>query len=273
MSGLAGFVSGLEMKRLYLGIVIFVICAVGAAALAEDWRELKGEHFLIYYIQDRGFAKKVLSRAEKYYDKIASDLGYSRYDNFWSWENRVKIYIYGSQEDFLSASGIELEWPMGMADYKKKEIRSFRWSEGFLDSLLPHEMTHLIFRDFVGFTGEIPLWLDEGVAQWEEKGRKKEAKRIVRGLIGDGKYIPLSALMSMDIRKEPDAEVSYKFYAQSVSLVAFFCEKYGSSKFRLFCRQLRDGKTMDEALSHIYVNSINDTEELEKKWLEYYGGG
>ena len=251
----------------------FLLCAI---VVAGDWKVIKGEHFLVYYGDNKKFAREVLSRAEKYYNKIAVDLGYSRYDNFWRWDDRVKIYIYQTREDFIRATGRN-PWIYGIAKYHEKEIISYEWSVGFLDSLLPHEITHLVFRDFVGFPVSggkgIPLWLDEGVAQWEEEGRRASSAEMVNKLIKEKNYIPIAELMDTDVRTKSDYALSQKFYAQAVTLVGYMIKEYGSSKFNLFCRQLRDGKNVNAALSFVYTNSIPNIKSLEKKWIKYYGGG
>jgi len=257
-----------------IAVVLFLLCALTAAAAAvTEWKVLKGTHFIVYYVDGHAFAGKVLGRAERYYKKIASDLGYSRYDNFWQWENRVRIYIYPTHEEFISATGIPREWAQGVAYYKEKKIVSYKWSKGFLDSLLPHEITHLIFRDFVGLGGRIPLWLDEGVAQWEEKSKKKQALKISGGLIKSGRYIPIGELMRMDVRQVEDPKLARDFYAQSVTLVGCLMEKYGSMKFTAFCRRLRDGESLEEALSGAYKGLISNVHGLEEKWIEYCLGG
>jgi len=253
-------------------IIYFILLCCGIAA-AGDWKIRKGEHFLVYYVDNKKFAGEALSRAEKYYDKITTDLGYSRYDNFWHWDNRVKIYLYRTHEDFIRATG-KNPWIYGTVKYHEKEIISYEWSAGFLDSLLPHEIAHLIFRDFVGFPAAggkgIPLWLDEGVAQWEEEARRAKSVEEVRKLIREKSYIPIAELMETDVRTKSDYELSRKFYAQAVTLVGCMIKEYGPSKFNLFCRQLRDGKSVNAALAFVYTNSIPDIGELEKKWLEYY---
>ena len=285
-------------KRLAVFLVIFLFFGI---AIAEGWQVLKGEHFLVYYMEDKNFAKEILWQAERYYDKIASDLGYSRYGKFWLWENRVKITIYSTHEEFIRATGISRKWADGVALYKEKEIITHKQSKEFLNSLLPHELTHLIFRDFVGFPDPdmdihlsggqgfassarqgqsrawaagkgIPLWLDEGVAQWEEKNKRKEAIEIAKGLIKKNSYIPIGRLMQMDVRQEEDYELARNFYVQAVALVGVLIEGYGGLKFNLFCRQLRDGKNMNEALSFVYGNSISNVDELERKWVKRYGG-
>ena len=258
------------MKICYILVITFLICGI---AIASEWHLVKGEHFLVYYKEDKSFAKETLRQAERYYNKIASDLGYSRYDKFWQWDDRVKIYVYPTHDEFIKATGIKRLWAQGMANYEKKEIISYRWSKGFLDSLLPHELTHLIFRDFVGFTGKIPLWMDEGVAKWEEAYTGDKAVRIVKMLIKEGKYISIRQLINMDVRQEDDHELARNFYAQATTLVGYLIEKYGGIRFTQFCRQLRDGKDISSALSFVYANSIRSVDELEKKWIEYYGGG
>jgi hypothetical protein len=59
------------------------------------------------------------------------------------------------------------------------------------------------------------------------------------------------------------------YYLQSVSLVGFLIERYGSEDFANFCRQLREGKSLDEALRFTYPTHIRDINELETKWREY----
>src|SRR3989338_3719211 len=148
-------------------VFVLVFLTAYRSAFATGWNELKGDHFIVYYQTDEKFARDVAHNAEKYYNRIADDLGYPRYSNFWQWDKRAKVYIYATDKLFREATG-EAQWSHGVAIYSKKEIHTFIKSENFLDGLLPHEITHLIFRDFIGFEGEAPIWIDEGIAQWEE---------------------------------------------------------------------------------------------------------
>ncbi len=264
-------VSALVLYFWMVWSVLFFAGSVNSAVAAESWQEVKGENFEVFYLEDASFAQEVLTRAEQYYRQIASDLGYSRYDNFWQWENRAKIYVYRNHEEFLAATGKE-PWFHGTAFYNKREIISYKWEQGFLDVLLPHELCHLIFRDYVGFKGEVPLWLDEGVAQWEETRRQKHPLDVAKDLIAKKEYIPLVELTRMGFDSGNNSALSAKLYAQAASLVGYLIENYGSSLFISFCRQLRDGKSLDAALSFVYTDSIPDMETLQKKWVQHYGG-
>lgn len=258
-------------KRIYFLSIAFIFMFL-PSGFAQQWQELKGEHFIAYFTQEQKFAKEVLDSAELYYKKIASDLGYPRYNDFWLWDKRVKIYIYPDYASYIKATG-QPEWSEGMAEYKNKKIASFSGSKGFLKSVLPHEIAHLIFRDFVGFVGEVPLWLDEGVAQWEEESKRKDIKLMVKELYKEDSLLSIEDMMKLDIRKIKDKNAVYirTYYLQSVSLVGFLIERYGSERFAEFCRQLRDGKTLEEALSFAYPTYIRSFKDLDNSWRQYLG--
>jgi len=278
------------MIRRILWVLVFIFSFL-TLIFAEEWKALNGEHFILYYTQDEISSKEILDKAEIYYQRIASDLGYPRYSEFWTWDKRVKIYIYPDRESFLKATG-QPGWSIGMADYSRKHIVSYAGSQGFLDSVLPHEMAHLIFRDFVGFKGEVPLWLDEGVAQWNEEAKRKEMRSKIKECLSKNMLLSLEDMMRLNIRNIKDKDAVYvrstkmddgsygilflsgenlvnTYYLQSVSLVDFLITRFGSDNFTHFCRQLRDGKSLDEALRFTYPTYMQSLEQLEKEWRAY----
>ena len=262
-----------EMQKVLLALFLILVSFYSpftndhSRALAAEWKEEKGDHFIVYYGGDPAFAKEIKRSADLYYTRIAEDLGYARHSNFWQWDKRVKIYIYPTEAAFQQATG-KPAWTKGLADYNAKTIITYAWSKGFTDALLPHEITHLIFRDFVGFKGEVPLWLDEGVAQWEEPKKREIARDVAVFLIKSGKNFPLEELTKMDVRESQDQEAIHYFYMQSVSLVDYLVKKHGPRQFTVFCRALRDGKSMDAALKAAFPNSLVSLKELEERWIQ-----
>ncbi len=243
-----------------------MLCAP-CEARASDWKEIKGDHFVVYYAADEIFAKDTLRHAETYYTRIADDLGYNRF-SYWNWDNRVKIFIYPDEATFHKATG-QPEWSKGLADYTAKEISTFNWNKEFQETLLPHEIGHLIFRDFVGFKGQVPLWLDEGVAQWQEPQRRPIARQagytvmLKRGVYPFEQFTSIS---SLDDRSKTDV---HHFYMQALSVVDFLIKQHGTVLFTQFCRQLRDGKSLNDALKSAYAQAIPNQSALEEKWLKY----
>lgn len=258
----------MRIQRFLFALILLALASERPVLSEEPWQELKGDHFIVYHLGDGRFAEDLLGKAEAYYRNISNDLGYQRYSNFWQWENRVKIYIYKTQQDFLKASGRQ-EWSHGYASYTKKEIRSYLWAEGFLDALLPHEITHLVFRDYVGFQGEIPVWLDEGVAQWEEPQKRAIVQQVMKSYLHDEKGFKFDDLMTLDIRTVDFAPSVELFYVQAMSIIDFLISRFGADQFIFFCRQLRDGKTINEALRFAYPTQIRNTQQMEEKWKEF----
>ncbi|MFC1807267.1 hypothetical protein ACFL0T_02735 [Candidatus Omnitrophota bacterium] len=279
---------------LLVALLLATFLIVSMAQAEPDWKEHGSTHFIICHTGDENRAKGIADKAERYYKNIAVDLGYPRYSDFWMWDDRVRVYLYPDKESYLREAEAQ-EWSEGTADYKKKEIYSFVDSQDFEDSVLPHEMAHLIFREFVGFTGEIPMWLDEGVAQWAEEAKRSEMKAMVKKYYKDEKLLMFSDMVKLDLSyigsKENKVRVHMKpsravdgkpivliistdellttYYLQSVSLIGFLVEKYGSQKFAELCRQLRDGKEVEDALRVSYPAVITSMDVLSDKWREY----
>jgi hypothetical protein len=279
------------MKTITLIASIFLFAVLAYAAPDPEWQELKGEHFLIYFVGSSEFARDVLDKSEKYYRNIATNLGYPRYKEFWLWDKRVKIYIHPDRQSFLSASS-QPYWSAGAADYTNKSILTHAGNESFLVSVLPHEIAHLIFRDFIGFKGDVPLWLDEGVAQWAEEAKKDQMKMLAKELYKDNKLLSMDDMMKLNMRVLKDQNTLFirptrtrngeivtlllstehlvnTYYIEAVSLINFLVEKYGSETFAGFCRELRDGKTTVEALKSAYPDYIRTIKELEDRWRSY----
>jgi hypothetical protein len=250
---------------LLLPAVLLGLTASAAAAEAEAWQILKGQHFIVHYTADPDFAGHVLHAAEAGYERIARDLAYTRHSDFWLWSNRKRILIYPTQAAFERATGAP-PWAGGKASAAEREIATFRTNPDFLNGVLVHELAHLILREIVGFAAAVPLWLDEGVAQWEEHRDSRALHARVRLWLERGQLLPLAELVAMDSRRLRGTDRALQFYAQSASLVAFLIESYGAERFARLCRGLKDGKTFDEALRFTYPAAWRTMEQLEDAW-------
>jgi len=265
--------------RVTFGAAMVCVCvgvlaheALSEEAVQHSWNELKGRHFIVRHQNDAPFSRQVLRASEGYYKDILNDLGFRRNGNFWLWENRAKITIYRNRSDFISATGSPA-WSAGKANYSKREIATFGRSETFLKSRLPHELAHLIFRDFIGFKGEVPLWLDEGVAQWEEKEKRESKLALARELLAKEAFIPLVNLTAMDVRGVKSGVRARAFYAQAVSVVGYLITVGGKPNFTGFCQQLRDGKKLNDALRFTYPRSTRTIGALQVAWIEWLREG
>lgn len=257
------------MNRPLLAFLIFLCTMLPMAAKAQEpFQELKGDHFILYYRCDKPYAETVLSAAEKYYHSIAERLGYERFDNFWTWDNRVKIYLFAGRTEYLANSN-RPGWSEGYANFKKRTIAGYDVA-GFVDTVLPHEITHLILRDIVGPQKNVPLWLDEGIALAFETRRHVSLFNLLRTAVQKNAFLPLDFVMGVRSPRWLRAEFVMVFYAEATVIVYFLTETYGREKFAEFCRGLRSGHGAAESLRRTYgTEGISNAEDLQKKVLKF----
>ena len=250
-------------------IIFLVFFTLGIyPALSEDtadqWLKESSRHFIIYYRQGTqpNYIKKVVRKAEDYYEEILDSLGFRRFD-FWTWENRCKIFLYLSQDEYYNDTR-QPAWSAGGVVISQREINTYAKGKDFLDSVLPHEMGHLIFREFIGRKKRIPLWLDEGIACFNEIKYKKERLETAKRIVKLNRYIPMKALNKMN---NPDTILLSKiFYSQSASLVNFLITEFGDDTFFEFSRKIRDGQSWQSALKDAY--GFLSPEELSQSWIK-----
>ncbi len=254
--------------------IFFMMIVFSSPAFGAEWGELMDKHFIVHYAEGVGTenARQVMRRAEEYYTRIADRIGFTRYADFWTWEERVKIFVYADQKSFVQGTGQPL-WSLGYADrdarlLKSRSIVTYLQEDNFFDGVLPHEIGHLIVRDFLGPSVKIPLWFDEGVAQLQEGRKASLAGPIMRRLVGQRRHWPLREMMNVDIRREKNKQRVNIFYAQSVSVIDFMLTSYGQEAFGRLCRTMAKGVNFEEALSKAYPGTIPDLETLEKKWVD-----
>ena len=256
------------MKRFFfLLFLVFCSCGILSADEQAKWNIEKSTHFVVYYkTASKDFVDTLINYSENYYNKIADDLGFRRFD-FWLWEKRAKIYIYDDGEDFHKGTGFPV-WVAGIASTKDKVIYTYPYAKGFFETVLPHEMGHLVFREFVGVNNAlVPVWLDEGVASFQERGRVEVSERIVKNAIKSSSFIPLDKLTTMDPRRISDHNTVNLFYAEAVSLVQYLINSYGRDNFISFCQRLRDGKNLETALRSSY--NFDNLGAFNEAWRKY----
>lgn len=254
------------MKTICSSIILFFLCSTASAEVTSSlWTVKKSEHFVVYYKEaPAGYVEDLLNQAEKYYHSIVSDLGFTRFDDFWTWDNRCKIYLFTSTKDYHKTTG-QPEWSGGCANILTRTINTFLFERDFNETVLPHEMTHLIFREFIGYRVELPLWLDEGIACFQEKKHLNERLMTAEGLIISGLYMPLERLTEIQPTQIVMPSI---FYAQASSIIEFLFKQYGRDKFVDFCRVLRDKKDWKFALRSVY--GFKSLSEMNDAWVGFW---
>jgi hypothetical protein len=264
---------GSKGTHLWLGVcVLWAVCVCSAPVVAESWSEANSRHFRVFYVEEAAFAVAVSEWAEHYYTQITLDLGVNHVVKRdwapWLWERRCRIYLHPDRQAYLRATGAPA-WSGGMVNYRQRVVHSFIGAPAFLDKTLPHELAHIVFREFVGFdNARVPRWLDEGVAQYAESGRREESLDLMHQGAIQGIFLSLAQLQQVPLG-HASSGVAQVFYAQAVTMVHFFLEQYGSRRFIDLCRHLRDGSSLQQALGFATSGSIRSLADFEAAWYQF----
>lgn len=257
------------------GRTAFIISAVVAGALSVSFSgayagELKSEHFVIHYETTPDFAKKVLKSAETEYDRITKNLSYTRFGNYWTFESRCVLRVYADKESYLrSRPGIPA-WSAGYAEYATRTISGFRGSDKFLSTVLPHEITHLIFNDFVGSAAKVPKWFSEGVALSQEKNMRAQFVQLVGKAIHQHYFIPIYMLKDSAFEGIHTYQYTYLAYAEAGLLIDYLISRYGSEGFTGLCRRLKQGAGFEQAFQEEYRDQLDRVEGLEAEFIKKF---
>lgn len=184
-----------------------------------------------------------------------------------AWTPKCEIILHPTRDAYLREVGAGGRNTLGSAWIERHEgtIRSRRidicaTGDGWIDSVLGHEMTHVVLAD--RFTRvPVPRWVDEGAAiladSHEKQGRHRQdldralAERAVfrvHELVSLGDY--------------PGNGRWGTFYGQSASLVAFLLRHGGEQTFLSFVETALTAG-YDHAAMQLYDCSLA---ELERRW-------
>jgi len=218
--------------------------------LRYDWNSLTSDGITIYWYQgDESFAQELMDAAQEALQRLASDTGVSL-------EQAVSVYIYASSQDLLGALVFPYEWTGGVAfpDYGIIAL-------GMPDlSTLRHELAHLvIYQAVFGLYGDLPVWLDEGLAVYTEGELRSDLRSRLDEAISNDTLFSVRSLCSSFTTDPDEARLSY---AESYSLVVFLLDNYGQDKMLQLLEVFKEGSGYDDALIQVYGFDMDGLNEL-----------
>jgi len=127
-----------------------------------------------------------------------------------------------------------------------------------------HEMTHILVARAAGSRGSVPLWLNEGLAEYGNLDQTISYERFLEWAVGTDRLIPLKSLRSFP----GDPNLTLVAYGQGRSVVKYMIDEFGREKMSELFSVLGTGIDIDDALNVVYGFGIYG---LENKWRESIG--
>ena len=96
---------------------------------------------------------------------------------------------------------------------------------------------------------QLPAHADSGeTMDGQEKDKVAVADSLMKKLVAIEQFIPMVYLHVIDLRNMQDRTNVTVYYAQSVSMINYLIKSFGSRKFSRLCRELKSGKSFEDAL-------------------------
>tara|TARA_Y100000031_G_scaffold155854_1_gene208009 strand:+ start:651 stop:1814 length:1164 start_codon:yes stop_codon:yes gene_type:complete len=225
-----------------------------------SWQSLtEGEVTIYWYEGEPSFAQEIMTTAQQALTRLTGDAGAHL-------EKPVKMYIYTDPSDLQGAMIFPQEWTGGVA-FTRFGIIAIGISPDNLDwgkKAIAHELTHLVVHQMtLNPYGEIPAWLDEGLAMYTEGPLLPGYVTYLDRAIAENSLISVRSLSSPFSAYADEAALSY---TQSYSLVEFLISSYGQGKMLELLNIFKQGSTYDGALEQVYgFNMVG----LDALWREY----
>ena len=209
-----------------------------------EWKTVAGDIVRVHWYEGgQAFGERALRIGEEAVRDSSELLGVNE-------DEPVDFFIYADQEPFYDALGPGTRENVG--GQANADIRTLfalispsEIDAGWVATVVPHELTHLVFDTAVANPYHFPpRWLNEGVAVYLSEGYGASYRRDVEDAAGVGTLIPLDGLGG---QFPTTADRFYLAYAESVSAVEFLIRTYGQDALVELIQSYADGRTDDEA--------------------------
>jgi len=249
-----------------------------------DGNKVQSEELLIHY-EDNRYDWQVLEnddigvwwhdRPETFgqtiFDIAADAVSYQKQLFQAELDFQMKIMISNTEEEFNSWHHIDHDWIGGQTfsnfGITNQIVEGEYYQEVWLNGVIPHEISHIFFNHVVyNPTVSVPVWINEGVAQYNEFITHEWEMNLVESAAAEGELVPLTALE--DGFGSYDVDRIYLSYAEAYSAAAYLVEIYGNEGLSTLLAAYKEGEKTEGAFQTALGISVD---QFEKDWAESVG--
>tara|TARA_B110000467_G_C18335614_1_gene497372 strand:- start:1675 stop:4803 length:3129 start_codon:yes stop_codon:yes gene_type:complete len=237
-----------------------------------DWHYIQTEYFDIYYYDTQVNADYVAAESKNAYNRISKAIG-------WELTNRIPIIIYNSHNDFQQTNVIDMYMPEGVGGvtelYKNRVVIPYDAEHKKFKDVLNHELVHAFINDYL-YKGNainmqdqnikpIPLWMNEGLAEFLTESWSTESDMWIRDLVINGEQLPTFNQLNGYLAYRGGQSI-WKFIIEVLDVSYLTKETNAPTIIASIFRSISNGGDLNEA----FKNNINlNLEELEEEWQKY----
>lgn len=225
-----------------------------------DWSYIQTKHFDVYFTEGgQEIAEFVGGVAEQSYASLRKDLRYDLVD-------RISIIAYNSHNDFEQTNvsmGPPEESVGGFTEFfKNRVVIPYQGSWEELRHVVHHELTHAVMLQMVYGAGaqsiivgmarfQMPLWLIEGLAEYESRGWDVESDMYMRDAALNG------------YAQSIDQLYGFMAYKGGQSVLYYLSQKYGGQKIGEILGKIKINRSVEHGFKESVGIGIKD---LTERW-------
>ena len=208
-----------------------------------EWRTISGPVVRLHWYEgDEAFAQRALDIGEQAITTASELLGVTETEP-------IDFFIYSTEADLRAALNPNRENIAGQAHSEIRTlfglIQSNEIESDWVDTLVRHELTHLVFDAATkNAYHSPPRWLNEGVAVYLSEGNTPSWQQTVQAAQADDSLIPLDGLAGLFPTAGDRLGLAY---GESVSAVDFFIRTYDEPTLWQLVRSYAEGLSDDDA--------------------------
>jgi hypothetical protein len=228
----------------------------------DDWDFIEGNNVTIYYRYSKSRAKTLLKECELLIKDMESIVGKT--------EEKITLTLYNNYSEMIEAvrsksktSDRELI-TAGQAFDEASVVLVLAGRNDIGTST--HEIMHVLVGRATDGSINLPLWLNEGLAEYANRDKTVSYDLYLEWGIGTNQLKPLNQLRTFP----GDPKLTLVAYGQSRSVVRYMINNYGYDTMHTLLNNLSKGMTLDEALVNSYGFDLNT---LDSNWRKSIGAG
>jgi hypothetical protein len=233
----------------------------------NDWQELSNERIrLLWYDHDEKFARQLFDITDAAYERLATAFGVEL-------STPPVVLIYPDQTtftEFQSFMGGNLEFVIGRyfpGHNITANLVTRDMSPDVYGETIAHELSHLYSDNFyVGYTA-LPLWLEEGLATYNEAENLDAHLFMVRRAAAHDELVPFIDLPAAI--RDANIGTANLAYAEGAMIFQYIQVEWGNAVLADFLASFRRTTNVDAVMNDVFGLSMVDFELAWRTWLGY----
>lgn len=226
----------------------------------QNWFYVQSAHFTVYYHDDGLYLADFTARAAEEAYRSLQPLFDVRLDD------PIPLIVYKNHGEFAVTNAVDLptfsESIGGVTELFKNRIAvPFTGDYRDFRRVIHHELVHALVNEVYfggsiqsvieGGAARIPLWFNEGLAEWAALGWDTQSDMYIREAVLEGHLAPIDRLGG------------YFAYRGGQSVWDYVAEQYGEEKIGEILRRLRATRSVNQSFSRSIGLTVD---ELSDRW-------